>query len=89
MEQTSLIPFPSLVNFLDPALTKDGQPYGPVRYREIVQECYLISKSMNTSYLDLMKVTPIERKYFVEFLLDEQKRTEEAIRNKANQQKQR
>lgn len=64
---------------MDPQLTKDGKPYGPFRYKEIVKECYLISKNINTSYNDLMLITPTERNYMLEFLLDEAKKQEEII----------
>jgi len=53
---------------LDPLLTSDGKPYGPVRYEQIVEERYLISKHIHTSYFDLGKITPIERKYILEFI---------------------
>lgn len=53
---------------MDPPLTSDGRPYGPVRYEQIVEECYTISKRVNTSYLDLMKVTPLERTYLLKFI---------------------
>lgn len=57
--------------FLDPLYTDDGQPYAPARYRRIVQECYLISKNMNTSYSDVLKMTPKEREYLINFLLED------------------
>lgn len=76
-----LHPFVSTAHFLDPKTTRDGKPYGPVRYREIVKECYVISKNINTSYTDLMKITPLERKFLVEFLLDESKKAQEMINN--------
>lgn len=63
--------FASNQNFLDPKLTEDGQPYGPARYKRIVQECYLISKNMNTSYSDVLKLTPKEREYLIKFLLED------------------
>ena len=53
---------------MDPLLTSDGKPYGPVRYEQIVEERYLISKHIHTSYFDLGKITPIERKYILEFI---------------------
>lgn len=68
------------MNFLDPQLTNDGKPYGPFRYKEIVKERWFISKNINTSYNDLGKITPRERDYLLEFIVDEQKRTEEYIK---------
>ena len=66
-----LHPFVSLTNFLDPKLTNDGKPYGPIRYKAIVQECYIIAKNANTSYTDLMNITPIEKQYLLEFIMQE------------------
>ena len=43
-------------------------PYGPLRYKQIVAECYKITKNLNTSYTDLMKITPTERSYLLEFI---------------------
>lgn len=74
-----IVNYPSQGSFLDPQLTKDGKPYGPFRYKEIVRERYLISKNMNTSYNEIGKITPLERRYIMEFLVDEVKQTKEAI----------
>lgn len=69
---------------MDPLLTFDGRPYGPVRYEQLVQERYLISKHIHTSYLDLGKITPIERKYLLEFIKQDLQR-ESDIRDKVLQ----
>ena len=74
-----IVSYPSQGSFLDPQLTKDGKPYGPFRYKEIVRERYLISKNMNTSYNDIGKITPLERRYIMEFLVEEVNKTKEAI----------
>lgn len=55
----------------------NGQPYGPFRYKEIVRECYVITKNMNTPYSDVLKMTPTERGYILEFLAEEIKRSDE------------
>lgn len=81
------LPFVSTTHFLDPILTKDGQPYGPFRYKEIVKECYVISKNINTSYTDLMKITPLERRFMIEFLLEESKKNQEML-DKAKRERQ-
>lgn len=70
------------MNFLDPKTTNDGRPYGPSRFKEIVKECYLISKNCNTSYSDLLGITPLERTYLLEFIADEIQQTQEAIKNR-------
>ena len=72
---------------MDPKLTNDGKPYGPERFKNIVQERYFISKKCNTSYLDVGYITPIERKYLLEFILDEIEKEKKAIEDAKNKQK--
>ena len=55
-------------------MTEDHRPYGPTRYKEIAQERYLISKHTNTSYEDTAQITPLERSYLLEFLIDDLQR---------------
>ena len=77
-------PFASHLNFLDPQKTEDGKPYGPLRFGELTKECYLISKNLNTSYVDVLKITPVERRYLINFLIQDAKRTQDIIeKNKA------
>lgn len=71
--------FASNQNFLDPSLTKDGKPYGPIRYDEIIHECYLISKHIHTSYNDLLDITPTEREALLRHITEDIKRQNEAI----------
>lgn len=66
-------------NFIDPKLTHDGKPYGPVRYKDIVKERYFISKYCNTSYTDIGNTSPLERKYLLEFITDELKAQKEQV----------
>lgn len=69
-------------------MTKDGKPYGPIRYREIVRECYLISKYCNTSYSDLLHITPTERTLLLEFIAEQVKKEREAMEEaQANRRK--
>jgi len=71
-------------------LTSDGRPYAPYRYKQIVSECYYLSKNCNTSYTDLLKITPLERKYMLELLNKEAERLAEAQQEaKARMQKSR
>ena len=64
-------------NFLDPELTSDGKPYGPARYQQIVEERYLISKHLHTSYLDVGEISPVERKYLLGFIMKDLERERE------------
>ena len=72
--------YPSQGSFLDPQKTKDGKPYGPIRYEELVRERYLISKTIHTSYTDTGKLTPTERNYILHYMLDEMRQQQEKIK---------
>lgn len=67
------------MSFLDPQLTKDGKPWGPKRYKEIVKERYMISKNLNTSYNDVGNITPLEREYLLSFIDEDLKRTKDIL----------
>lgn len=67
---------------MGPQLTKDGKPYGPIRYKQIVKDRYWISKNINTSYKDVGQMTPIEREYLLEFISDEIKQTNALLEQK-------
>ena len=67
---------------MDPQYTNDGKPYAPIRYKEIVKECYILSKNINTSYLDLLMITPTERHFLISFLQEEAKANQEYIEKK-------
>ena len=62
-------------------MMNNGVPYGPHRYKEIVKECYLITRNMNTSYEEIMNMNPLEREYLLKFLADEIQRTNDEIRS--------
>lgn len=64
---------------MDPQFTKDNKPYGPFRYKEIVKERYLISKTINTSYNEIGQITPTERRYILEFIAEEVQKSKEII----------
>lgn len=79
--------FASHLNFLDPQTDEYGNAFAPIRYKQIVKECYLISKNLNTSYTDVLNITPTEKQYMLEFLLQEAQENKEAIeRLKAERQ---
>ena len=72
---------------MDQPKTKDGKPYGPVRYEQLVYERYIISKATHTSYLDTGKLTPKEREYIIKYVLDEKKMQDDAIKEIQNKNK--
>lgn len=61
---------------------------GPKIYEELVRECYLISRYINTSYNDLLDTTPSERLLLLRNISEEaqnnQKRYEQDIANMTN-----
>ncbi len=66
-------------SFLDPQTYKDGTPYGPKRFKEIVRECWFLSDQMNTSYTDVLDLSVQERLYLAECVKDKQEATKKAI----------
>jgi len=60
-------------------LTSDGKPYGPIRYKQIVNECYTLTKNAGVTYSDVMGMTPVEREYYLDFLQAEYQRQQEQI----------
>jgi hypothetical protein len=65
-------------------LTSDGRPYGPVRFEQIVEECYAISSRIHTSYTDLIKISPLERTYLLKFIKRDIERENEIRENILN-----
>ena len=84
-------------NFLDPSTIKvkgeNGKEeevlYATKRYKEIVRECYLISKNLNTSYTDTMKLTPLERNYLLQLLLQDFEEKKKAFEKEMQETKER
>jgi hypothetical protein len=64
---------------LDPQKTKDGKPYGPVRYQEIVRERYFITKNGGVSYEDTGSMTPTERQLYASYIIEEFEKTKKAM----------
>ena len=52
-------------------MTENGEPYGPVRYKELAEECLIISKNINTPYTEVLKMSPTERNYAIRYLIKE------------------
>ena len=79
--------FASGPNFLDPQISKDGKPYGPKRYKEIVKECWYISDQLHTSYTDVLDLSFQERVYLIECIQSKQEATQRAVEQLKAQQK--
>ena len=57
----------------------DGVRYAPKRFREIVKERYLISKNCHTSYSDTKDITPTEREYILQFIIEDLQKQKDLI----------
>lgn len=66
------------LTFFDQKLTSDGKPYAPLRLKQIVKENFFLTKHLHTSYGDLLEMSPTERKYLLEFLVEDFKKQKEA-----------
>ena len=73
------LPFASQMNFLDQPFNEDGTPYGPTKYKELVRERYFISKHSNISYSDTGKMSPVERGYVRDFIIEELKEQQKIL----------
>lgn len=78
------------MNFLDllydkDTKTSDGKLFIPQLYRKLVNDCYLISKFIHTSYTDILDITPMERNYLLDFIKEdndkENKKWQESLQN--------
>ena len=75
----TLFPFDLQESFSVQGLTINGNDYSVERFKQIVQERYIISKRSNTSYTDVGKISPVERQYLLDIIIDEINREKERI----------
>ncbi len=54
--------------FLDPLICSDGTLYGPKHFKDVVQEAWFICDALHIGYDDVMKMSVVERHYFIEFI---------------------
>ena len=67
------------MSFFDPKWTSDGKPFGPYKYKDLVKQLYIITKTCNTSYTDLLNITPTERDIILEMLMQEREETNKVV----------
>lgn len=71
------------MSFSDPQQlikTDDGEmPYGVYRFQQIIDECFIISKTINTSYTDLMNISIRERDRMIEIIVEDNKKQKEEL----------
>lgn len=68
-------------------MTSDGRPYAPLRFKQIVEERYQISKHINTSYSDTGNISPTERNYLLEFIKRDLEHEQDLINKKTEELK--
>lgn len=54
-------------------------PYGIYKYNRLVEECYYLSKAINTSYNDLLDNSLTEHHKLVDLLVRDNKRQQAAL----------
>ena len=60
--------------------TEDGEmPYGVYRYQQIIDESYIISKVIHTSYVDILDISIRERDRIIELINEENRRNKEDL----------
>ena len=64
---------------MDPKKTEDGKIWAKERFLEIIQEREYISSRINTSYYEVGKITPFERKRIIIAISEENKKIKEEI----------
>lgn len=74
-------------SFLDPQLSKNGDPYGPKRFKELVRECWFISDQLHTSYKDVLDMSVTERIHIMSCIQEKQETTQKAIAQARQQAK--
>lgn len=58
-------------------------------FSNTLNECYIISKHIHTSFSDVKKMTPTERRFIIKFIIDDMKQEQEMIKaSKANRKSQ-
>ena len=73
--------FVSAKNFLDPLKTSDGKDYAPQKYKQLIHECYVISKNCNTSYIDVRdKLSVVEKRELLNLIREENDKNQEYIK---------
>ena len=71
--------FASGPSFLDPQQSKDGTPYGPKRYKEIVKECWYVSDNLHTSYTDVLNLAYQDRIYLIDYINEKKEAMSQAF----------
>ena len=69
--------FDTARSFLDRQYDEEGNPLAPKRYKDLVKECYVVSKNCNIPYSDVLKMGCKERGYLLSFIVEEFEKMEQ------------
>ena len=62
-------------------MTNEGKkvPYGPWKYKKVVEELYMVSHQIHTSYLDMLQITVREKDHMLGFINNELRMQKESL----------
>lgn len=68
-------------------MTSDGKPYGPIRYKNILTECWYISDNLHTSYTDVLDLAVSDRLALINLIKEKIENTNKALEDAKNKSK--
>jgi hypothetical protein len=68
-------------------MTSDGKPYGPIRYKNILTECWYVSDNLNTSYTDVLDLAVSDRLALINLIKEKIENTNKALEDAKNKSK--
>lgn len=63
--------------------------YAPKRIKDIVTECYILSRKLHTSYNDIMQITPLERSWLLQLVAQENEEKKKEFEKEMQEAKER
>ena len=69
-----------MLNFFGLQLTSCSKEEIDQIFSNTLNECYIISKHIHTSFSDVKKMTPTERRFIIKFIVDDMKQEQDLIK---------
>lgn len=69
-----------MLNFFGLQLTSCNKEEIDQIFSNTLNECYIISKHIHTSFSDVKKMTPTERRFIIKFIVDDMKQEQDLIK---------
>lgn len=76
-----------MLNFFGLQLTSCSKEEIEKIFSNTLNECYIISKHINTSFSDVKQMTPTERRFIIKFIIDDMKKEQDLIKAAKNNKK--